>query len=89
MRSFFQHFALKDTKKRLVRRKKMKVLLNGEWIQLPEHIINVSDVLKHYDIHQRHVVVEINGEILTKLEHQNTRLADKDRIEIVHFVGGG
>ncbi|WP_066254584.1 sulfur carrier protein ThiS [Neobacillus drentensis] len=67
----------------------MKVLLNGEWIQLPEHIINVSDVLKHYDIHQRHVVVEINGEILTKLEHQNTRLADKDRIEIVHFVGGG
>ncbi|MDR7236616.1 sulfur carrier protein ThiS [Neobacillus drentensis] len=67
----------------------MKVLLNGELIQLPEHIINISDVLKHYDIHQKRVVVEINGEILTKLEHQNTRLADKDRIEIVHFVGGG
>jgi sulfur carrier protein len=67
----------------------MKVLLNGELIQLPEHIVNVSDVLKHYEIHQRCVVVEVNGEILTKLEHQNTRLADKDRIELVHFVGGG
>jgi sulfur carrier protein len=67
----------------------MKVLLNGELIQLPEHIVNVSDVLKHYEIHDKVIVVEINGEILTKLEHQNTRLADKDRIEIVHFVGGG
>jgi sulfur carrier protein len=67
----------------------MKVLLNGELLQLPEHIVNVSDVLKHYEIHDKVIVVEINGEILTKLEHQNTRLADKDRIEIVHFVGGG
>jgi sulfur carrier protein len=67
----------------------MKVLLNGELLQLPEHIVNVSDVLKHYKIHDKVMVVEINGEILTKLEHQNTRLADKDRIEIVHFVGGG
>jgi sulfur carrier protein len=67
----------------------MKVLLNGELLQLPEHIVNVSDVLKHYEIHDKVIVVEIHGEILTKLEHQNTRLADKDRIEIVHFVGGG
>ena len=67
----------------------MKVLLNGELLQLPEYIVNVSDVLKHYEIHDKVIVVEINGEILTKLEHQNTRLADKDRIEIVHFVGGG
>ena len=67
----------------------MKVLLNGELLQLQEHIVNVSDVLKHYEIHDKVMVVEINGEILTKLEHQNTRLADKDRIEIVHFVGGG
>jgi sulfur carrier protein len=89
MRNFFLLFTLKDTKYRWVRRKKMKVLLNGELIQLPEHIVNVSDVLKHYEIHDKVIVVEINGEILTKLEHQNTRLADKDRIEIVHFVGGG
>jgi sulfur carrier protein len=67
----------------------MGVLLNGELIQLPVHVVFVSDVLKHYEIHQRCVVVEVNGEILTKQEHQSTRLSDKDRIEIVHFVGGG
>ncbi|MBT2724931.1 sulfur carrier protein ThiS [Bacillus sp. ISL-46] len=67
----------------------MKVVVNGEWIQLPDHVVFVSDVLKHFDIHDKVVVVEVNGEILTRLEHQSTRLSDKDRIEIVHFVGGG
>ncbi|AIM16945.1 thiamine biosynthesis protein ThiS [Bacillus sp. X1(2014)] len=67
----------------------MKVALNGESVQLPEHVTFVSDVLKHYNIHEKIVVVEVNGKILSRLEHENTRLADNDRIEIVHFVGGG
>ena len=67
----------------------MRVVLNGEFNQLPEHVLFVSDVLKHYEIHDKVVVVEVNGEIISRLEHQSTRLADKDRIEIVHFVGGG
>ncbi|WP_423798516.1 sulfur carrier protein ThiS [Neobacillus sp. SAB-20_R2A] len=67
----------------------MKVLINGEWTQLSDSMVFVSDVLQHFEIHDKVVVVEVNGEILTKLEHQRTRLADKDRIEIVHFVGGG
>lgn len=67
----------------------MGVLVNGEYIQLPEHVGCVSDLLKHYQINNKVVVVEVNGEILTRFEHQSTRLSDKDRIEIVHFVGGG
>ncbi|MED3562637.1 sulfur carrier protein ThiS [Bacillus xiapuensis] len=67
----------------------MKLLLNGERVVLPDNIVFVSDVLKHYDVHNKVVVVEVNGNILTKLEHQSTRLSDKDKIEIVHFVGGG
>lgn len=67
----------------------MKVLLNGQTVELPDEIVHVSDLLTHYDVHQKSVVIEVNGEILTKLEHQSTRLSDKDRIEIVHFVGGG
>jgi sulfur carrier protein len=67
----------------------MRLVLNGELIQLPEHVVFISDVLKHYEIHNRVVIVEVNGEIVNKVEHQSTRLSDKDRIEIVHFVGGG
>ncbi|MBM7652300.1 sulfur carrier protein ThiS [Neobacillus cucumis] len=67
----------------------MNVLLNGESIQLPDTIVLVSDLLQHYEIHEKQVVVEVNGDILTSANHQSTRLSDKDRIEIVHFVGGG
>lgn len=67
----------------------MGVLLNGEQIQLPEHIVFVSDLLEFYNIQDKVVVVEVNSEILTSTEHQTTRLSDRDRIEIVHFVGGG
>lgn len=67
----------------------MEVVLNGEQIQLPEQVEYVSDLLKYYKLRSKVVVVEVNGEILMKAEHQYTRLADRDRIEIVHFVGGG
>lgn len=82
-------FAWIDIAKRSNRRWNMNVQLNGENILLPENIVFVSDVLNHYQIHDKVVVVEINGEILTRMEHQSTRLSDRDRIEIVHFVGGG
>lgn len=67
----------------------MEVVLNGELIQLPAHVEFVLDVLKHFKVHDKVVVVEVNGEILSTIEHQSTRLSDKDRIELVHFVGGG
>jgi sulfur carrier protein len=67
----------------------MGVVVNGEFMELPERVLFVSDMLRHFDIHEKVVVVEINGEVLTRVEHQSTRLSEKDRIEIVHFVGGG
>ncbi|TGV00349.1 sulfur carrier protein ThiS, partial [Mesorhizobium sp. M00.F.Ca.ET.186.01.1.1] len=35
------------------------------------------------------VVVERNGEIIDRSLYEQTPIADGDRIEIVHFVGGG
>jgi sulfur carrier protein len=67
----------------------MEVVLNGGLIQLPENVVYIADVLKYYDIQDKIVIVEVNGVIIPKLEHQNTRVSDKDQIEIVHFVGGG
>lgn len=67
----------------------MEIIVNGEQLQLPEQIVYVSELLDYFKLQDKVVVVEINGEILEKNEHQNTRLSDRDRIEIVHFVGGG
>lgn len=37
----------------------------------------------------RRIAVELNEDILPRSQHGETRLADGDRIEIVHAIGGG
>ena len=65
------------------------MILNGENLKLSEEIVYVSNLLEYYKLLDKVVVIEVNGEILNKVDHQKTRLSDRDRIEIVHFVGGG
>jgi len=67
----------------------LEVILNGENLKLSEEIVYVSDLLEYYKLLDKVVVIEVNGEILNKVDHQETLLSDRDRIEIVHFVGGG
>ena len=35
------------------------------------------------------IAIEYNGVILQKNKYKNKYLKDKDRVEIVHFIGGG
>jgi sulfur carrier protein len=67
----------------------MKIVINGEGIQIPDTVITVSLLLKHFELEQKVVIVELNQTILDKAMHAETVLSDGDRIEIVHFVGGG
>lgn len=67
----------------------MRIRLNGKEEQIPSDLKNIEDLLKYLQLNDRIVVVEHNSEVLTKELHANTKLSDGDRIEIVHFVGGG
>ena len=65
----------------------MQITINGEPRSLNQQ--TVSQLLQSLDIDPRRVAVELNMEILPKAEYETAALADGDRIEIVHFVGGG
>ncbi|MBD8067755.1 sulfur carrier protein ThiS [Bacillus sp. PS06] len=67
----------------------MELVINGDTVSLPDQIETVSSLLEHFGLAEKVVIVELNETILEKSEHQETRLVDRDRIEIVHFVGGG
>lgn len=67
----------------------MHIRLNGKKEQIPSDLKNIEDLLKHLQLTDRIVVVEHNNEVLTKELHTSTKVSDGDRIEIVHFVGGG
>lgn len=64
----------------------MKV--NGEEKKLAVRL-TLREFLEQQGYDQSRVAVELNGEILPKAEYGKRQLSDADRLEIVHFVGGG
>lgn len=67
----------------------MKLVINGQYKSIDDSIISVSDLIDSLELGVKTVVVEWNDQILTKDLHSSTKLTDGDKIEIVHFVGGG
>ena len=66
----------------------MNLVLNGEERCFPD-LANIADLVAHLDLDARKVAVERNLEIVPRSAYQTTAIADRDRIEIVHFIGGG
>jgi thiazole synthase len=66
----------------------MRVTINGEAKEFPEPV-TVRDMLASIGLDARKVAVERNLEIVPRSGYDATRLGDGDRIEIVHFIGGG
>jgi thiamine biosynthesis protein ThiS len=66
----------------------MRVTINGKEEDLPADL-TVAQLLERRGIHTTLVAVEHNGRILRRVEFPDLRIAPGDRLEIVHFVGGG
>ena len=66
----------------------MELMVNGEPRELPDGI-TVSRLLEMMKIVPERVVVEVNLMILKRAQHTTAILKEGDRVEIVHFVGGG
>ncbi len=49
----------------------------------------VGDLLTSLGLADVLVAVERNEEIVPRAQHAHTQLAEGDRVEVVHFVGGG
>jgi len=65
----------------------MQIHINGERREVSQKTI--LGLLESLAIDPKRVAVELNMEILPKAEYAEKTIADDDRIEIVHFVGGG
>ena len=65
-----------------------KIQLNGKKITIKPNI-SVFDLLKKYKLINKKIAVEYNGKILQKNSFKKKLLKNNDKIEIVHFIGGG
>ena len=68
--------------------KKIKIKINGK-IKSINKDSNLSIVLKNLKIPLNKVAIELNEEIIDKKKINNIKLNKNDKIEIVHFIGGG
>ncbi|WP_440109337.1 sulfur carrier protein ThiS [Paenibacillus sp. QZ-Y1] len=67
----------------------MNIIVNGQNMHIEDSLNRVDKLLHSFNLQVKTVVVELNRQILTREYHETTALRDGDRIEIVHFVGGG
>jgi sulfur carrier protein len=65
-----------------------KIQLNGKKITIKQ-IITLFGLLKKYNLDKKKVAVELNGTIVPKLSYKKKVIKNNDKIEIVHFIGGG
>ena len=68
--------------------KKIKINLNGRSLSLPIGT-TVYKVLKKIKAQPSKVAVELNREIIKKKNINKIHLRNRDKLEIVHFIGGG
>lgn len=66
----------------------IEITLNGEPFQVQPDT-TVSGLLETLGLGGKRLAVEYNLEILPKSQHGETQLQAKDRVEIVHAIGGG
>jgi thiamine biosynthesis protein ThiS len=74
--------------KQILTRVTMRLVINGEERGL-EAVTDVAGLVAALGLDVRKVAVERNLEIVPRSTYAMTPLRDGDRIEIVHFVGGG
>ncbi len=67
----------------------MILRINGVDRQYPDEISDVGRLLEKLGIKADRAAVEINGSITDPKQLSRIRLHEKDKIEIVSFVGGG
>ena len=68
--------------------KKIKIKVNGKFSLINDNL-SLSFFLKQLKIPLKKVAIELNQEIIDKNKLKKIKLKKDDKIEIVHFIGGG
>jgi thiamine biosynthesis protein ThiS len=66
----------------------VKVFINGETREIAKQL-NLVELLKEFSLPAERIAIELNREVVRKKDWESILVNDADKIEIVHFVGGG
>ena len=66
----------------------MRLIINGEEKDYAD-VANLASLVDRLELKSDRLAVELNRDIVPRVQWSTTVLKDGDRLEIVHFVGGG
>ena len=65
-----------------------KIQLNGKKITVNSKI-TIYELLKKFKLNNKKIAIEHNGIIIPKSNYKKRYLKNNDKLEVVHFIGGG
>ncbi len=65
-----------------------KIQLNGKKVVIKSNF-SLLDLLKKYKLANKKIAIEHNGKIVPKTSFKKKYLKNNDKVEVVHFIGGG
>ena len=65
-----------------------KIQLNGKKININSKV-TIYDLLKKFKLNNKKIAIEHNGIIIPKTNYKKKYLKNNDKLEVVHFIGGG
>lgn len=66
----------------------MQILINGETRTIDAEI-NLLQLLEDFELPTERIAIELNKNVIRKKDWETIKVSDADKIEIIHFVGGG
>ncbi len=66
----------------------MTIFINGEARTL-DGVSTLAGLLDALELPKQRVAIELNKQVIRKQLWETTEVADNDKVEVVHFVGGG
>ncbi len=66
----------------------MNVIINGEERSV-EGTASLAELLANLELPERRIAVELNKKVVRRSDWASVEVSEGDRLEIVHFVGGG
>ena len=74
--------------KRIAGRTRLTIQVNGNRTDIAEGA-GIGDLIKALGLETDRVAVELNKRIVRRVDWGSTTISEGDKVEIVHFVGGG
>jgi thiamine biosynthesis protein ThiS len=66
----------------------VKIVVNGENREIAENL-SLESLLGELALPEQRIAIELNQSVVRKKDWGTTLVSEGDRVEIVHFVGGG